>query len=89
MAKRPRIAAFMGVASVVGLAWLLWQRCGVRGCPEIERLDGYVPDRAAVVLDRNGVELARLYVVQREIVPLDSLPPHVPAAFVAIEDQRF
>jgi len=77
------------VLSLAGLAWLLWQRCGVGGCPEIERLDGYVPDRAAVVLDRNGVELARLYVVQREIIPLDSLPPHVPAAFVAIEDQRF
>lgn len=75
--------------SVAGLAWLLWQRCGMRGCPEVERLDGYVPDRAAVVVDRHGVELARLYVVQREIVPLDSLPPHVPAAFVAIEDQRF
>ena len=43
--------------------------------------------RAAVLTATKST--ARLYVVQREIVPLDSLPPHVPAAFVAIEDQRF
>ncbi len=89
LAGRPLRAALALVLPVVGVTWLLWQRCGVRGCPDVDRLDGYVPDRAAVVVDRNGAELARLYVVQREIVPLDSLPPHVPAAFVAIEDQRF
>jgi penicillin-binding protein 1A len=40
-------------------------------------------------LDRNGTELARLYAIQRKIVPLEALPPYVPVAFVAIEDRRF
>ncbi len=74
---------------VAGTAWLLWERCGLSGCPDVGRLAGYLPDRASVVLDRNGVVLARLYAVRYPIVPLDSLPPYVPAAFVAIEDQRF
>ncbi|HEX7120672.1 MAG TPA: PBP1A family penicillin-binding protein [Longimicrobiales bacterium] len=89
LAGGPLIAAMVGFLAVAGVCWLLWDRCGLRGCPAVDRLDGYVPDRAAVVVDRHGVELARLYVVQRKIVPLDSLPPYVPAAFIAIEDQRF
>jgi len=39
-----------------------------------------------------GVEVARLYGVDWRITPLvsvDSLPPHVPAAFLAAEDVRF
>ncbi|HWV58923.1 MAG TPA: transglycosylase domain-containing protein, partial [Longimicrobiales bacterium] len=31
----------------------------------------------------------RLYRIDRTMVTLDSLPPYVPAAFVAVEDQRF
>jgi penicillin-binding protein 1A len=52
-------------------------------------LDRFVPENASVVVDRHGVELARLYAVKREIVPLDSLPVYVPQAFIAIEDRRF
>jgi penicillin-binding protein 1A len=73
----------------LGVARVLWERCGLGGCPAVDRLDRYVPDRAAKIVDRHGVELARLHLVPRELVPLDSLPPHVPQAFVAIEDQRF
>ncbi|HEX6939663.1 MAG TPA: PBP1A family penicillin-binding protein [Longimicrobiales bacterium] len=89
LAGWPLATALGVVLAVVGVAWFFWERCGLRGCPQVDRLDRYVPDRAAVVLDRHGAELARLYLVRREIAPLDSLPRYVPAAFVAIEDQRF
>ena len=80
-------ALFVVVAAVV--AWFLWERCGLSGCPDVERLDGYVPDEASIVVDRSGAELHKLYRVRRVVVPLDSLPPYVPQAFIAVEDQRF
>ncbi len=73
----------------IGAGVVLWERCGLRGCPDVGELSGYVPDEASVVLDRDGKELGKLYLVQRVVVPLDSLPDYVPKAFVAIEDRRF
>lgn len=74
---------------VVGVGYAFWRRCGLRGCPSVERLDRFVPENATVIVDRHGGELARLYAVKRDIVPLDSLPAYVPQAFIAIEDRRF
>lgn len=74
---------------VVMVAWVLWQNCGLGGCPDVELLRGYVPEEASVVVDREGRELAKLYRVRRTVVPLDSLPAYVPAAVVAVEDHRF
>jgi 1A family penicillin-binding protein len=67
----------------------LWFRCGMNGCPDVETLRGYMPDEASVVLDREGTEISKLFVTRRIVVPLDSLPEHVPNAFIAIEDKRF
>ena len=78
------ITGFLLVLLVV-----MWTRCGVRGCPDVDQLKGYMPDEASVVLDRNGDEIGKLYVTRRVVVPLDSLPVYVGHAFVAIEDQRF
>lgn len=78
------VMAVLIIATVV-----LWQRCGLRGCPDVNELSGYVPDEASIVLDHDGKELGKLYLVQRVVVPLDSLPAYVGQAFVAIEDQRF
>lgn len=78
-----------GFAVVVMLTALAWQRCGLEGCPDVERLTSYQPGGASLLLDREGVEFARLAPVEHEMVPLDSLPAHVPAAFVAVEDRRF
>lgn len=74
---------------VVGVGYAFWRRCGLRGCPSVEGLDRFVPENATVIVDRHGGELARLYAVKRDIVPLDSLPAYVPQAFIAIEDRRF
>ena len=86
-----RIAGWLGggllLVAVVG--FVLWQRCGIAGCPDVDRLRGYMPDEASVVLDRDGDEIAKLFVTRRVYIGLDSLPQHVPDAFVAMEDQRF
>jgi 1A family penicillin-binding protein len=68
---------------------LLWLNCGLRGCPDVEQLRGYMPEEATTVLDRNGDEVGKLYLVRRVVVPLDTLPAHVPGAFIAVEDRRF
>jgi penicillin-binding protein 1A len=67
----------------------LWERCGVAGCPDVDMLRGYMPDQASVVVDRNGTEIAKLFVTRRVVVPVDSMPDHLMNAFVAIEDRRF
>ena len=71
------------------LTFVLWERCGVRGCPNVERLASYQPGGASVLLDREGRVFADLAPVQREVVELESLPERVPQAFVAVEDKRF
>jgi penicillin-binding protein 1A len=66
-----------------------WMRCGVRGCPDVDMLKGYMPDQASSLVDRNGEEIAKLFVTRRVVVPVDSMPEHLLNAFVAIEDRRF
>lgn len=79
-----------GLLFLGGVALLvLWSRCGLRGCPDVTQLNGYVPDEATVVVDRRGGQLGHLYRVNRVVVPLDSMPAYLPAAFIAVEDQRF
>jgi penicillin-binding protein 1A len=85
----PRRAVVIAAAGLLGLVLVGWQRCGVKGCPSVDRLAAYQPGGAPVLLDRHGEAFAVLAPVQREIVPLDSLPTHVAQAFVAVEDQRF
>ncbi len=81
------------VWSAAAGAWLVvalvWGTCGARGCPSPNRLIAYQPERAPVLLDRYGRAFARLMPVDRRVVPIDSLPDYVPAAFVAVEDRRF
>ncbi len=86
--KAVKIAAGT-VVSVLVAAVFMWNLCGVRGCPNVDRLNGYVPDRASVVRDRGGAEIGRLFMTQRVMVRLGELPEYVPAAFVTMEDKRF
>ena len=81
--------AVVTVVVLLVMAGLMWHRCGLRGCPDIDRLNGYVPDRASVVRDRTGVEIGRVYSTQRDMVRLGDLPAYVPLAFVTMEDKRF
>jgi 1A family penicillin-binding protein len=74
---------------LVPFAFAGWERCGVGGCPGVDRLVAYQPGGAPVVLDRDGEVVATLAPVRREVIAFDSLPEHVGEAFVAVEDQRF
>jgi len=90
-ARFPRWLKIGGALAIAGLLvlFVLWQRCGLHGCPDVNRLKGYMPNEAATILDREGEEVGKLFLTRRVVVPLDSLPKHVPDAFVAIEDKRF
>jgi len=79
------------VANIIlwAIVAILWHRCGVGGCPRVERLAGYQPGGATVLLDRTGEEFADLSPIEHDVVSLDELPAHVPDAFLAIEDKRF
>ena len=78
---------------IVGLVLIadaaLWYNCGLNGCPDVMRLRAYQPGGAPVLYDRRGRPWGELRPVDRVIVPLNSLPWYVPAAFVAVEDKRF
>ena len=78
----------LGIGSLL-VALLLWQNCGLSGCPDVRRLAAYMPNGAPMLLDRNGEHFADLTPFERVVVEMDSLPPHVPQAFLAVEDQRF
>ena len=79
-------AVAIGLLIVVGV---LWNRCGIHGCPDVGTLKGYMPDEASTLVDYRGREVGKLYLTKRVIVQIDSLPEYVPNAFVAMEDQRF
>jgi 1A family penicillin-binding protein len=88
---RSRWLTALAVAAVllVVAGAVLWQRCGLHGCPDVDMLRGYMPDEASVLVDRDGAEIGKLYVTRRVVVPVDSMPEHLLNAFVAIEDRRF
>jgi 1A family penicillin-binding protein len=71
------------------LSLSLYANCGVSGCPDVRQLTAYQPGGAPVLLDRHGEKFADLAPYERVVIELDSLPPHVANAFVAIEDRRF
>ncbi|MBW3552124.1 MAG: PBP1A family penicillin-binding protein [Gemmatimonadetes bacterium] len=81
----------LGTVAAVTIVVLFaaYHTCGFDGCPDLDGIRGYVPDEASLVVDRDQEEIGKLFRVNREIVPLDTLPEYVPQAFVAIEDQDF
>ncbi|MBR9991281.1 MAG: PBP1A family penicillin-binding protein [Gemmatimonadetes bacterium] len=87
--RRRRDWILGGLVVFIVLLGLLWERCGVSGCPNVERLTSYQPGGATVLLDANGEQFADLAPIDHAVISLDSLPEHVPAAFIAVEDHRF
>ncbi|HEV2147207.1 MAG TPA: PBP1A family penicillin-binding protein, partial [Longimicrobiaceae bacterium] len=83
-----RILLALGVLAVVGFAWLWFAPCGFGGCAPVSELERFQAE-GSELLDVNGEPFATLATVNRRIVPLDSLPEHVPRAFLAVEDRRF
>lgn len=90
---KPKKILAIGGGAILGIAiaaflWVWWAPCSLGGCAPLDQLAEYQAE-GSELLDINGQPFARLATVNRRIVSLDSLPPHVPQAFVAIEDQRF
>ncbi|MFW6193485.1 MAG: penicillin-binding protein 1A, partial [Gemmatimonadota bacterium] len=82
----------LGVAGVaalgLGLAWGTWSHV-CHDCPSIAQIYAFEPREASRVYAADGSLLAELAVERRTAVPYGSLPAHLPAAFVAVEDRRF
>jgi penicillin-binding protein 1A len=87
--KRHSRALLISGGVLVVIAFVLYQRCGLAGCPDVATLKGYMPDEASTIVDYQGEEVGKLFLTRRIIVPLDTLPEHVPQAFIAMEDRRF
>jgi penicillin-binding protein 1A len=56
---------------------------------DLTKLLEYQPNRKSIVLSSDGEEIGAFSIENRRIVPLDRMPPHVPAAFLSAEDRRF
>jgi penicillin-binding protein 1A len=95
LSRRDRIVLLaVGVAGLLAFSlaatfFILWLRCGGGGCPDVNRLRAYQPGKASRVLDRHGRLFSELRPVEGATVPLNQVSPHVRAAFIAVEDQRF
>lgn len=80
-------------ATGAGLAWGGWQNlCDTSSteCPSIAQIHTYEAEQASKMYDRHGRIIAdKIGDQQRTPVAIGDLPPHVPQAFIAIEDKRF
>lgn len=83
------VLLFVGAVGAAGAVAWLWPRCSGSSCPSVEALRDYAPPQASRVYDRRGKLIAHLAPERRIIVPLERIPAHVSAAFVAVEDRRF
>ena len=73
---------------LTGFAWLWFAPCGLGGCAPVSELERFQAE-GSELLDANGRPFGTLATVNRRVVPLDSLPPYLPQAFLAVEDRRF
>ncbi|PGX07821.1 MULTISPECIES: transglycosylase domain-containing protein [Bacillus] len=85
--KKVKWTLLGGVATVV-VAIVLYKLIVLAG--------GYMMDEKQLVfhsssriVDQKGKEITKLYVENRELVPVEQIPKYVQQAFVAVEDSRF
>jgi penicillin-binding protein 1A len=77
------------LALVAPLFALVWLHRTVGPYDQIPELDLSGGAESTVVLDRSGRRLFVFFEEQRTSVPLDRMSPHLIAAVLSIEDQRF
>lgn len=83
-----RLGALLVVVGGALFAWIWFAPCWLGGCAPLDDLAEYQAEGSQLV-DISGEPFATLATVNRRIVSIDSLPPHLPQAFVAVEDKRF
>ncbi len=87
----PRYAWFVCLfvfAGGVGLAIGSWQNL-CADCPSVAQIYTYEPRQTSKLYARDSTLISEFGEQRRTVVPLASLPPYVPQAFIAIEDRRF
>jgi penicillin-binding protein 1A len=83
------VAAVIALVSLgAGLGAGAWNAV-CRDCPSIAQIFVWEPKQATKIFDRDGKLIAELFEERRTPVQLSTLPPHVPSAFIAVEDKRF
>lgn len=78
-----------GVAAGAATVYLAIRTINEELPQDLTALLDYQPNRKSVVLSSDGEEVGTFSIENRKIVPLERIPPHVTAAFVAAEDGRF
>lgn len=76
------------VAGGTGLAVGAWRNL-CANCPSIAQIYTYEPQQTSKIYARDSTLISEIGLERRTPVALASLPPHVPQAFIAIEDRRF
>ena len=75
-------------AGGIGFAAGSWRNLCAE-CPSIAQIYTYEPQQTSKVYARDSTLVQEIGLERRTPVALASLPPHVPQAFIAIEDRRF
>ena len=87
----PRGVWFVGLfllTAGLGLAAGSWRNL-CADCPSIAQIYTYEPQQTSKIFARDSTLVSEIGLERRTPVSLASLPPHVPQAFIAIEDRRF
>jgi penicillin-binding protein 1A len=88
---------FLALGGLVGIGLIGGAAGGAIGawrsvcydCPSVAQLYNWEPRQSTKILSHDGEVLGELALERRTPVSIDSLPPYVPQAFIAIEDKRF
>src|SRR3954469_8426077 len=78
----------LATLALVAFGWLWFAPCGLGGCAPVSELEKYQSE-GSQLLDMGGRPFATLGTGSRRVVPVDSLPPYLSRAFLAVEDKRF
>ncbi|MFT5470247.1 MAG: membrane carboxypeptidase/penicillin-binding protein [Verrucomicrobiales bacterium] len=77
----------LGIAGIIGISIFLKPyklRAGEFDFADIDKLE-----RASIIYDRDGLELGRIFVLNRDPIELEKVPLHMIHSLIAIEDARF
>ena len=82
------ILMVLGALAAGGCGYALY-RWAASDLPSFSKIADYRPPLVTTVLARDGSLLGQFYRERRFLVTLDQLPPFLPKAFLAVEDDQF
>jgi penicillin-binding protein 1A len=83
------ILVVMGLCFALGAGAGLILLANFGDFPPIESVAAYRPSVTSKIFDRNNRVVGEIYLEKRNVVPFETIPPHVVNAFVAAEDANF